>query len=121
MLHFDSTDDGDITTVNSYDTFNYATQIKDVDGIRNSYIIDIRPRVSEFTVLKVLDLLLNFLEDLLMHQGNSAANILASDEDILTTFSYYQGRIDRIFLTKGGRFKLNMDNQADKTRKTCSC
>ena len=50
---FESTDDGDITTVNSYDTFNYATQIKDIDGIRNSDLIDIRPRVSEFTNAEV--------------------------------------------------------------------
>ena len=114
---FESTDDGDITTVNSYDTFNYATQIKDVDGIRNSDIIDIRPRVSEFTNAEGSRSPLEFFGRSFNASGNSAANILASDEDILTTFSYYQGRIDRIFLTKAGRFQIKYGQPADRPEK----
>ena len=48
--YYESTDDGDITTVNSYNSFDYSTQIKGVDGVANSDIIDIRPRVSDYTV-----------------------------------------------------------------------
>ena len=35
-----------------------------------------------------------------MLTGNSAPNILASNEGILTDFSFYLGRIDRIYLDK---------------------
>ena len=49
--------------------------------------------------------------------GNSAANILASDESILTTFSYYLGRIDRIFLTKSGVFQVKYGQPSDKPEK----
>ena len=47
---YDSTDDGDITTVESYDSFNYGREIKSIDRISNADIIDIRPRVSDYTV-----------------------------------------------------------------------
>ena len=110
---FESTDDGDITTVNSYDNFNYRTEIKSINNIRNTDIIDIRPRVSEFTNTEGSRSPLEFFGRSFNASGNSSANILASDEDILTTFSYYQGRIDRIFLTKTGVFQVKYGQPAD--------
>ena len=47
---YDATDTGDITTVQSYDTFNYGKEIPNFDGMSNSDIIDIRPRVQDYTV-----------------------------------------------------------------------
>ena len=38
--------------------------------------------------------------------GNSSANILASDESIITNFSFYLGRIDRIYLDKSGALSV---------------
>ena len=32
--------------------------------------------------------------------GQTAANTLASDETIIMDYSYYQGRIDRVYLSK---------------------
>ena len=49
--------------------------------------------------------------------GNSAANVLASDESLLTTFSYYLGRIDRIFLTKEGKFQVKYGEPAERPAK----
>jgi hypothetical protein len=58
---YDSSDDGDITTINSYNTFNYGYELQVVNSSNVSDIIDIRPRVSSYTVsLKMQDLLLNF-------------------------------------------------------------
>ena len=34
--------------------------------------------------------------------GNSASNVLASDEAITIDFSFYLGRIDKLYLTKSG-------------------
>ena len=45
---YQSTDDGDITTVDSYSGFDYIREIQTVDSTRNTDIIDLRPRVSQF-------------------------------------------------------------------------
>ena len=103
---YESTDNGDITTVESYKNFDYATQIKSVNGFANSDIIDIRPRVSEYTVAEGGRSPLEFLGRTFNAAGNSATNALSSDESILTTFSHYLGRIDRVFLDKKGKFQV---------------
>ena len=77
---------------------------------RNSDIIDIRPRVSSYTVSENSRSPFEFFGRIFNASGNSAANIFASDESILTNFSFYLGRIDRIYLTKDGNFKLNMEH-----------
>ena len=49
--------------------------------------------------------------------GNSAANVLASDESILTTFSFYLGRIDRIYLSKEGNFQIAYGTPSESPEK----
>ena len=111
--YYEPTDNGDITTVNSYNSFDYSTQIKSVDGVANSDIIDIRPRVSDYTVAENARSPLEFYGRSFNAAGNSATNILASDEAILTSFSHYLGRIDRIFLTKDGKFQVKYGTPAE--------
>ena len=48
--YFESSDDGDVTIKNSYDSFDYNDDIQTVDGVRNTDVIDIRPRVSNYSV-----------------------------------------------------------------------
>jgi hypothetical protein len=103
---YDSADDGDITTVNSYSTFNYAKEIKSINNVRNSDIIDIRPRVSPYNVLQNARSPFEFLGRTFNADGNSSANILASNESITTNFSFYLGRIDRIYLNKNGELSV---------------
>ena len=104
--YYQSTDDGDITTKNSYDTFDYTNEIPSVNGIRNTDLIDIRPRVSDYTVAEDVRSPLEFYGREFNAAGNSAANILASDETIVTNFSYYLGRVDSIYVTKDGTFQV---------------
>jgi hypothetical protein len=111
---YDSSDDGDITTVNSYNTFDYRSEIRLVNGRRNSDIIDIRPRVSSYNVLENLRSPFEFFGRTFNASGNSATNILAADESILTNFSFYLGRIDRIYLTKNGKFQVKYGTPAEK-------
>ena len=111
--YYQSTDDGDITTKNSYDTFNYTTEIPSINGIRNTDLIDIRPRVSDYTVAEDVRSPLEFYGREFNAAGNSAANILASDEAILTNFSYYLGRIDSIYITKDGNFQVKYGTPSD--------
>ena len=103
--YYDSNDDGDLTTVDSYKNFNYSTEIQTVDGVSNSDIIDIRPRVSDYTVSEGGNSPLTFAGRTFNQAGQTATNMLASDESIVIDFSYYLGRIDRVFLTKDGKFQ----------------
>ncbi len=118
--YYESSDDGDITTVNSYSGFNYSNEIKTVDSIRNSDIIDIRPKVGTYTISEDSRSPLEFYGRTFNSSGNSAANILASDESILTTFSYYLGRVDSIYLTKDGKFQVKYGTPSEKLEKPVS-
>ena len=118
--YFESTDNGDITTVNSYTRFDYSKDLQTINGNAVSDIIDIRPRVSSYTVTEGSPSPLEFLGRTFNSAGNSASNILASDESILTTFSYYLGRIDRIFLTKEGVFQVKYGQPAERPEKPVS-
>ena len=112
--YYESTDDGDITTVNSYNTFDYSKDIQSINGVRNSDIIDIRPKVSVYSVSEGSRSPLEFYGRDFSGSGNSAANILASDETILTSFSFYLPRTDRIFLSKDGSFQIKYGTPSEK-------
>ena len=119
--YYESTDDGDITTVNSYSSFDYATEIQSVNFIRNSDIIDIRPKVSDIVSISEGDRSpLEFKGRIFNESGNSASNILASNEGILTEFSFYLGRIDRVYLTKDGAFQVKYGTPAENPEKPTS-
>jgi len=111
---YGTADSGDLTTVESYNSFDYATEIQSVDGISNSDIIDIRPRVSTYTVTEGARSPLEFAGRTFNQSGNSASNLLASQESLIFDFSYYLGRIDRLFLTKDGKFQIVYGTPADK-------
>ena len=115
--YFDPTDDGDITTVESYKQFDYNRDIKIVDGNRTTDIIDIRPRVSNYTVSQNVRSPLEFFGRSFDGAGQSATNVLASDEAIRLGYSYYQGRIDRIYLTKRGTFQVIYGTPSDSPQR----
>ena len=100
---FSASDTGDITTVNSYDAFDYC-DLPRINGVSVSDIIDIRPRVSEFTSTTTSPFEFNARE--FTSDGNSAANVLASDESINIDYSFYLPRIDKIYLSKDGTYQL---------------
>ena len=103
---FESTDNGDIITVESYKNFDYSKDIKTINNFRNSDIIDLRPRVSEYTVAEDVRSPLEFAGRVFNGAGQSVQNILSSDEQITADIAYYQGRIDKVFLTKDGSFQV---------------
>jgi len=115
--YYQSSDDGDITTVNSYNTFDYVKEIQSINGISNSDIIDIRPRTSPYTVSENSRSPLEFYGRSFNASGNSAANVLASDESIITALTFYLGRIDRIYLSKDGKFQVKYGDPAERPEK----
>tara|TARA_E500000331_G_C17270933_1_gene719213 strand:- start:190 stop:8478 length:8289 start_codon:yes stop_codon:yes gene_type:complete len=100
---YTASDDGDITTVNSYDNFRYKN-LSSINNTRVSDIIDIRPRVSEFSGTTRSPF--EFLGRNFNASGSSAKNILAADRSILLDYSFYLPRLDKIYLTRTGTFQL---------------
>ena len=115
--YYASTDTGDITTVNSYENFDYASEIKSVNNIFAADIIDIRPRVSAYTVAEGGRSPLEFYGRSFNGAGQSAGSVLASDESIIISYSNYLGRIDRLFLTKDGKFQVVYGTPAERPEK----
>ena len=114
---YDSTDEGDITTANSYVDFERGTEIDTIGGFRETDLFDIRPRTSPYTTAVGARSPLEFDGRTFNSAGNSAANILSSDEAIFTHYAYYQGRKDRVYLTKDGKFQVKYGDPADNPRK----
>ena len=111
--YFESTDEGDITIKNSYNDFNYSQDIQSVDDVRNTDLIDIRPRVSNYSVSESDRSPLEFFGRSFDGSGNSAANVLASDESIILDYSFYLGRIDKIYLTKYGNLSISKGSPSE--------
>jgi len=102
-----SSDLGDITTANSYSQFDYCDVPIITDTLKNTDILDIRPRVSNYTIAAGARSPFEFLSRTFNSANNSGSNILASDESIVLSYSHYLPRIDRLFLTVDGIFQLN--------------
>ena len=103
--YFESTDSGDFVTANSYTDFDYADDIRSVDGHRNTDIIDIRPKVSTYTTAEGSRSPFEFYGRTFNQSGNSSS-VISSDDAFDVSFSYYLPRVDRIFLTQSGKFQV---------------
>jgi hypothetical protein len=102
---FLTSDVGDIITINSYNNFDYC-ELPNVDGISVSDIIDIRPRVSNFTPVENSRSPFEFLGRSFSLDYLNPKNILASDESLNLGYSFYLPRIDKLFLTSEGNIEL---------------
>ena len=111
--YFESTDEGDITIKNSYNDFDYSKDVQSINEIRNTDLIDIRPRVSNYSVSESSRSPLEFFGRSFDGSGNSAANVLASDESIILDYSFYLGRIDKIYLTKYGNLSISKGSPSE--------
>jgi len=114
---FDATDDGDIITVESYNDFNYSTEVKAINGVLNTDLIDLRPRVNNYEVDEGSRSPLEFLGRSFNTTGNSVPNILASNETIFLDYAYYQGRVDRLYLHKDGKLQMKFGTPSDDPRR----
>ncbi len=115
---FDSNDNGDFITINSYEQYDYGIDIPKTNGVSNSDMIDIRPRATKVNSVSEGDRSpLEFKGRNFNASGNSSPNILASDENFIADFSFYLGRVDRIFLSKDGRFQVKYGDPAEDPQK----
>lgn len=109
---FLSSDVGDVITVNSYDNFDYC-DLPSIDGITVSDIIDVRPRVSNYTVTANTHSPFEFLGRNFSSAYQNPKNILASEESINLDYSFYLPRIDKLFLTQNSEIKLVSGSPAE--------
>ena len=72
--------------------------------------IDIRPRVSSYTLTGATRSPFEFDGRSFTTGGQSAPHILSDDETLTLTFDYYLPRIDRLFLTTNGSFQIQLEH-----------
>ena len=114
--YYEASDTGDITTVNSYEGFNYGTEIQSIRQYRNSDIIDARPRVNDYTVAADAASPFEFAGRSFTDDKHSAKYVFASDESETLSYNYYLPRLDRIYLTKDGIFQVKLGESSDNPK-----
>ena len=95
-------DAGDVVTASSYEKAEYD-RIPAYANIRNSDIIDLRPRVAPYSGSRSP---FEFDSRSFASGGQSVPNVLESNENILFNYSYYQGRKDRLYLNPDNSFNI---------------
>ena len=103
---YTDTTEGDITTISSYDQFDYCDLPVLKNDLRVTDILDIRPRVRPFDPDSTSTSPFEFESRSFQDGTNSAKNILASDESITLTYAHYLPRIDKIYFNQDGGFQL---------------
>jgi hypothetical protein len=101
----DSTDNGEFITANSYSDSSYKLDIPSLNNVRLTDFIDIRPRVSPYTSNSKSPFEFNSRN--FTDNGQYSKYILAPEENINITYSYYLPRIDRVYLNKDGTFEIS--------------
>ena len=92
---------GTIETVNSYNTLDYSKDIPFVFDRFASDFIDFRPRVTPFTANNKSPF--SFAS---RSFSTSQSETVAPNKSVVVDYSYYQGRVDRLYLTKDKIFTV---------------
>ena len=103
----DSQDNGDFVTVNSYGAAQYKDNLPFVDIYPASDIIDVRPRVVPYDPSTATYSPFEFESRQFNYSSSSSPFNFAKDKAINLDYTYYVGRIDKLFLNKDGRFFVN--------------
>ena len=109
-----SSDTGEFITVNSYPSASFKHDVPLFDNARVTDYIDIRPRVAPYTYESTQKSPFEFDSRRFDSDGQYSKYILVPGENILTSYSYYVGRIDKIFLNSDGTFEVSQGIPADK-------
>ena len=104
----DSSDTGEFITANSYPSSNFKYDVALYQNVRLTDYIDIRPRVAPYILSTKSPFEFsarNFASD-----GQYSEYTLCPGENIILSYSYYVGRIDRVFLNSDGTFDVVQGN-----------
>jgi hypothetical protein len=104
-FRFESTDGGDLITVNSYPSELYGSKIPYYDSVRNTDVIDVRPRVSDYSTSSSISPF-DYTSRSFNIGSNVSAQILKSNESIVFDYSFYLPRKDKLTLSSDGTFSI---------------
>lgn len=104
--YYDPSDSGDLTTAQSYLSFNYKEDIPKINGIRTTDIIDFRPRVSSYTLSGGSRSPLEFYGRSFNGGNHSTPHIVSGSSSLVLNYEYYLPRYDSIFVDKNGVFTV---------------
>ena len=104
--YIDQNDDGDFVTVSSYDRTRYSEELPLIDVYRSSDIIDLRPRVSPYDSSITPYSPFEFSARTFSSTTNSTPYNFAKDKNLYLSYTYYLGRIDKLYLNRYGEFFL---------------
>ena len=102
-----SNDNGDVFSVNSYTEQRFSNDIPNIgiNNIRASDTLDFRPRVSQFTSINSSPF--DFSS---RSFGTDPKIIMAPNENAIIGYSFYLGRIDKLYLDRFGTFTVQEGN-----------
>ena len=98
-------DTGEFICANSYPEEAYKFDIPLLGTLRNSDLIDIRPRAKAYNIALNRSPFERDSKDLSFSGGLSNYNLVPGDS-LRVTYSYYLGRIDKIILNPDGTFEV---------------
>ena len=100
-----SDDDGDIYTVNSYDSERFGADIPHISNtVRASDTLDFRPRVAKFT--SSVSSPFAFASRDFSTAGINPSLVVSPAESSLIGYDFYLPRIDKVVLNKEGNFSV---------------
>ena len=104
--YIESTDTGEIITANSYGGDSYSEDVALFDGRRTSDYIDIRPRLSDYNTSSTTSPF-EFNSRSFVGDAQAPTNIIVSDENLLVNYTYYLGRIDKVYMGRNGVVQIS--------------
>lgn len=107
-----STDTGEFISANSYGSADFKHNVDTFNDIRLTDQIDIRPRVAPYTGGTRSPF--EFNSRIFTSDGQYSKYLLAPGENLNVSYSYYQGRIDKILLNSDGTFEVSQGIPADE-------
>lgn len=102
--YIDPNDDGDFVTVSSYERERYTAELPIISYYKSSDIIDLRPRVSPYDSDVTPYSPFEFDSRKFLSATNSTPYNFAKDKDLFLSYSYYLGRVDKLYLNRYGEF-----------------
>ena len=103
----DPADTGDFVTVSSYDKERFSNDLPYVGSYRANDIIDLRPRVSPYNPSTSTYSPFEYAARIFSPSTNSSPYNIAKDKNIVISYDYYLGRIDKLYLNKSGEFFIS--------------
>lgn len=103
---------GTVESVNSYNTLDYSKEIPITPLGRASDFIDLRPKVNTYS-LSSSDSPFAFES---RSFSNSNCESAVTDKTLIVDYSFYLGRIDRIYLTKDGEFLIKRGEPSESPK-----